>query len=167
MSLFTAREFDGPRGHGAGCGCGLTRRGVFAGLTAAGASLAAAPAVTAAAPYRIDVHHHIMPPQFLKEGPASVESYRKNPKIGGWTKERSIEVLDQNGIAKAMLSFPQPSQWSMEVGEQRRLARLCNDFFAQVKRDVPGRFGLFAGAAAAAGHRWLPRPERSTMPIAR
>ena len=94
---------------------------------------------------RIDVHHHIVPPQFLKEAPASANSYRTNPKINGWSLERSLRDLDDNGVDKAILSFPQPSQWSLAVSEQRRLARFCNDFFAQVVRDRPSRFGLFAG----------------------
>ena len=90
-------------------------------------------------PYRIDVHHHVVPPSYLAE----IASRR----IGApalWTPELSIEDMDRSGIAKSVLSLIQPGVWFGDVNEARRLAREANDYGAGVARDFPGRFGLFA-----------------------
>ena len=90
-------------------------------------------------PYRIDVHHHVVPPSYLAE----IASRR----IGApaqWTPELSIEDMDRSGIAKSVLSLIQPGVWFGDVDEARRLAREANDYGAGVAGDIPGRFGLFA-----------------------
>lgn len=135
-------------GHPATCGRIHSRRdlligGGVLGLGAIAASSALGQA--AARPHRIDVHHHIFPPQFLQEAPKGADQFRNNPNISGWSRARALEGMDLNGIDISVLSFPQPSFWSPEVEAQRRLARLTNDFFAGVIQEHPSRFGLFAG----------------------
>lgn len=96
----------------------------------------------AAVPHRIDVHHHIIPPQFLKEAPPSADFQRN---WAWWTPQKSLEEMDQNGIAVSMLSFATPYEWFSGIEPGRRLARMCNDYCAEQMRDNVGRFGLFAG----------------------
>ena len=104
----------------------VSRRQWLTGVTALAAT-ATAPARQAAAqagatrPHRIDVHHHY---------------------TGDWAPGRTIEGMDQNGIATAILS--RPGIPLSEPEKARKLARDTNDHGAQLVRDYPGRFGLFA-----------------------
>lgn len=90
---------------------------------------------------RIDVHHHFIPPQYLKEGPPSVAM----SKVENWSPAHAIEDMDRHGIDTSVLSFSSPYLWFPGLDNGRRLARLCNDYSAQIVRDYPRRFGLFAG----------------------
>jgi 6-methylsalicylate decarboxylase len=90
---------------------------------------------------RIDVHHHFLPPQYLKEGPPSVAM----SKVDNWSPAHAIEDMDRCGIRLSVLSFSSPYLWFPGLENGRRLARLCNDYSAQMVRDNPRRFGFFAG----------------------
>src|SRR5262249_49814803 len=54
----------------------------------------------------------------------------------GWTVQRALDELDRNGVATGIAS----SGSTLPVQE----ARAFNEFAAQMGRDHPGRFGLFA-----------------------
>jgi predicted TIM-barrel fold metal-dependent hydrolase len=64
--------------------------------------------------------------------------------LEGWSKARTIEAMDRNGIATGILSISTPGPWFGNIDESKRLARECNDYAAEMMRDHPGRFGLFA-----------------------
>src|SRR5215831_19466009 len=136
------------------CNCCLPRRGFLKGLAAtalasASPALAQAPAVKPAPGKRIDVHHHFLPPQYMKE-----EHERLNFGHGGisasqmlaWSPSQSLEVMDQNGIATAVVSITTPGVWYGDVAAGRRLSRVWNDYAAEQIRNHPGRYGLFAVA---------------------
>jgi predicted TIM-barrel fold metal-dependent hydrolase len=97
---------------------------------------------------RIDVHHHIIPPQYVSAvGPARL--YRQSggrvpAPVAAWTPQKAIEVMDQCGIATALTSISAPGTWFGEVEEARRVSRLCNEYAARLALDFPGRFGTFA-----------------------
>jgi predicted TIM-barrel fold metal-dependent hydrolase len=93
-----------------------------------------------ATPHRIDVHFHVLPPQYLAEAPAAGNVQRPF----GRTPEASLADMDRNGVAVAMLSFPTPFYWFSGAEAGRRLARLCNDYYAGLVQQRPKRFGLFA-----------------------
>ena len=136
--------------HHAGCGCGPSRRSVLAGMGAA--SLAAAlPVQTfaqSAAPALIDTHHHFYPPAYqkafmewetkLKLPPSKVQNE--------WTRESAVEGMDKAGIKTAILSLPSTAGLWFNAGNEAaaQMVRICNDFAADMVRDYPGRFGLFA-----------------------
>ena len=136
--------------HHAGCGCAPSRRSVLAGLGAA--SLAAAlPVQTfaqSAAPALIDTHHHFYPPAYqkafmewetkLKLPPSKVQNE--------WTRESAVEGMDKAGIKTAILSLPSTAGLWFNAGNEAaaQMVRSCNDFAADMVRDYPGRFGLFA-----------------------
>jgi len=88
---------------------------------------------------RIDVHHHVVPPEYL-----SAIAGRRDNRVPDWSPARSLEEMDRAGIGTAMLSLVQPGVWFGDVAEGRRLARMANDYGARLVRDRPGRFGLFA-----------------------
>ena len=113
--------------------------GAGALLPAAGARAQGAGAAKPA-PFRIDIHHHLLPPKYVAELPSLVKGENPPP----WTPARSLEDMDKNAIAVSMLSLMQPQVWFGDVALGRRLARECNDYAATVVRDYPGRFGIFA-----------------------
>jgi predicted TIM-barrel fold metal-dependent hydrolase len=133
-----------------GCACGVSRRGVLTTM-AAFAAAAAAGTVGAAqplpAPSIIDTHHHFFPPQYLEplaewNDKAGVPG--QTPIQRAWTVNRAIDDMDRNGVATAVLSISTPGIWFGEAEAARKLARICNDYGAEMARAHPGRFGLFA-----------------------
>jgi len=117
----------------------LSRSGFVAGLAAATLGGRMPPA--AAAPQRIDVHHHYLSPEFLEAGSA----HRAFPPSSrDWTVQRSLEDMDAAGVATALLSVPTPGVYFGDAEAARRLARSCNDYAAKLVRDHPGRFRMFA-----------------------
>ena len=91
--------------------------------------------------HRIDIHHHLLPPKYVAELPKLVKG--ESPPTN-WTPARSLEDMDNNGIAMSMLSLMQPGAWFGDVALGRRIARESNDYAANVVRDHPTRFGIFA-----------------------
>ena len=91
--------------------------------------------------HRIDIHHHLLPPKYVAELPKLVKG--ESPPTT-WTPARSLEDMDKNGIAMSMLSLMQPQVWFGDVALGRRLSRESNDYAANVVRDNPARFGIFA-----------------------
>jgi predicted TIM-barrel fold metal-dependent hydrolase len=99
-------------------------------------------------PFRIDVHHHSFPPQFMAEQlklkPAG-DARRWPVSPQGWSPAYAVEELDRSGTATAILQMvADPGVWFGDVAAARRLAREWNEYTAQMMRDHPGRFGMFA-----------------------
>jgi len=95
--------------------------------------------------HRIDVHHHILPPEYV----ATVGDDRIGPlilagKTPDWTPGMSIEAMDRHGIATAITSISAPGLWFGDDDETLHLCRVCNEYAADIRRDHPGRFGVFA-----------------------
>jgi predicted TIM-barrel fold metal-dependent hydrolase len=100
-----------------------------------------------AAPHRIDVHHHFVP-QIYKDALSALGSACPAPgyqaPIASWTEQRSLEQMDEAGIATAMISVTTPGIHFGDDAAARKLARQCNDAGAKMVQDRPWRFGLFA-----------------------
>ncbi len=136
------------------CGCGADidadtaapggrRRFIAGGLAAlglgAGHPLSAA-AQPAANPRRIDIHHHFSPPQWI----AAVRNRELlQPANANWTPAKSLEDMDQGGVASAMLSITNPGLWFGDKEATRAISRECNEFGAKLVQQHPSRFGLF------------------------
>jgi predicted TIM-barrel fold metal-dependent hydrolase len=127
-----------------------SRRQFLARLGAAGAAtMLATPAVFGqAAAKLIDTHHHFYPPVYLKRQ-MEWEAARKIPPFAGvpdWTPARAIEQMDKNGITTAVLSLAStPGLWFDDGAEAASTtARMCQDYAAEMRKDHPGRFGIFA-----------------------
>lgn len=90
-------------------------------------------------PYRIDIHHHLLPPSYI----AAIAA-RRVGSTAHWSPQKSLEDMDRSGIATSVVSLIQPGVWLGEAGEARRLAREANDYGAKMAGDHAGRFALFA-----------------------
>lgn len=93
---------------------------------------------------RIDVHHHLLSPQYVKElaDVGVIES-------GGvpfpqWKPEDSLSMMDRQGIDTALLSVSSPGLCFGNGAKIREMARLLNEFAAQCQARWPERFGFFA-----------------------
>jgi predicted TIM-barrel fold metal-dependent hydrolase len=86
----------------------------------------------------IDVHHHILPPRFVAEQRDEILYFARDPAMLDWTPERALEQLDRFGIDTAYVSLGVPG------APDQPLARACNEYAADLKRDHRGRFGAFA-----------------------
>lgn len=95
--------------------------------------------------HRIDVHHHILPPEYVRAvGGDQIGRLIVAGKTPVWTPQHSIEAMDRNGIEKAITSMSSPGVWFGDVETTRKLTRECNDYAARMTSDHPGRFGVFA-----------------------
>jgi len=95
--------------------------------------------------HRLDVHHHILPPTYLRlVGAERIGPLLVAGKPPVWTPQHSIEAMDRNGIEKSITSISAPGLWLGDTESTRRLTRECNDYAAKMRQDHPGRFGLFA-----------------------
>ncbi|MDB5810737.1 MAG: TIM-barrel fold metal-dependent hydrolase [Betaproteobacteria bacterium] len=129
----------------------LQRRSFLASLAALGAGTllpgcatdSAPGALAAGKPRRIDVHHHYVPPGYL----AAIPRARASGTPPAWTPALSLEDMDRNGIALSIGSIIPEGVWFGDVALARRLGRMVNDYGAELVRDYPGRYGLFATLA--------------------
>ncbi len=125
------------------------RRTFIAGLTTLGASAvlqgcrsaSPQPAASAAAPHRIDVHHHFGPPTYVAA--LTDKGIAQRPVIE-WTVAKSLDDMDKAGVVTAVVSITTPGMTFVDPATARRLARECNEYGVKLARDHPGRFGLFA-----------------------
>jgi predicted TIM-barrel fold metal-dependent hydrolase len=93
----------------------------------------------------IDVHHHLCSAVYIdavsdQAGliPFQVRMLRNS------TSVKSLEDMDKGGVAKSIVSLTTPGVWFGDDAQARRLARACNEHFAGLVADHPGRYGMFA-----------------------
>ena len=133
----------------------LSRRSLLAGFGAVSiaAALPRAPLGAATGGF-IDVHHHQYPPDMLAatKADAARTGIPLAPYVRDLTPARSLETMDANGIATAVLVLAQSDGvWDLhDPAALRRMARSCNEYGAEMVRAHPGRYAFFA---------WLPMPD--------
>jgi len=115
----------------------------YAPLNSGGPTPGAAPGVRL-----IDTHHHFYAPEY-QEAWLAWEDKRNLPHFPtqvAWSRDKSIEEMDRNNVATAVLSVPStPGVWFDQGAEAaNRMARTCNEYGAEMVRSHPGRYGLFA-----------------------
>lgn len=94
---------------------------------------------------RIDVHHHLYPPEYLRTVAEDLRRSGFNPRP--WTPSTSVEMMDEANVATAIVSPVQRvvmDTMSDKSERARRLARINNEYGAKMVRDFPSRFGMFA-----------------------
>ena len=139
-------------------GRGWSRRKFLQAAAIAGAGAAVAPRLlgqgNGGKPFRIDVHHHVLSPEYLKRSGRG----SSNPRLGGWTPAKSIAEMDKAAIATSMLSIAVGEVRFQADEATRVLVRDSNDFAAKMVRDYPGRFAVLASLP-------LPDPDASLKEI--
>ena len=128
--------------------CQPTRGHALAAFAAL-ATTATLPANAQSTARLIDVHHHFYPKALLDAMQGWQTKHGLPPLRGGqvdWTPARTLEEMDRNGIATALLELasPQGVWFDVAPAADPQLARACNEYAAVLIRDHPGRFGLFA-----------------------
>jgi len=102
----------------------------------------ASQAVSTKNPYRIDVHHHVLPEFYLQ----ALERMGKRTTFGirlpDWSLQAHLEVMDKNKVAAGIASIP-VLHFESDTSN-RDLARQCNEFLASLRSQHPSRFGAFA-----------------------
>jgi 6-methylsalicylate decarboxylase len=123
----------------------MAMAGVRAALPASAVFGQAASGASRVVPGRIDVHHHLFPPFYVKEMEQMLRETGFSPRP--WSPNTSIDMMDKAGVSVAMLSPVQRlvmDSMSERNEKSRGLARRSNEYAAQLVRDYPGRFGTFA-----------------------
>ena len=146
--MLAAAPSSAPKSHRMRCACGephAGRRRALGSLAALGglslASGCATLATGGAAPPRIDVHHHIVPPAWL-------ESLRRakldSPPVVKWTVQQSLEDMDRGGVTTSMTSPTLPAVSFLPAAEAARVARESNEWARKLVDSSNGRFRMFA-----------------------
>lgn len=131
-----------------GCAAHLSRRRFMLGAAALGTATALPGRARGETAHLIDTHHHFYAPAY-QQAWLDWDAARKItpfPSQVAWTREKAVEEMDKNDVRTGILSVPStPGLWFNAGPEAAaRMARTCNDFAAEMMRDYPGRFGLFA-----------------------
>ncbi len=94
--------------------------------------------------YRVDVHHHILPPEYFSALAGLGITAGGGRPLPDWDVQRSLELMDRYSIATAITSISEPGIYFGDRLFARELARRCNEYSAQLMHNYPQRFGAFA-----------------------
>lgn len=97
-----------------------------------------------AAPYRIDVHHHILPPKYVSALASIGITGGGGIPFPAWSTEGALGLMDRHAIQAAVTSISSPGVHFGNAAAARDLARRCNDISARLLSDHPTRFAAFA-----------------------
>lgn len=98
-------------------------------------------------PRRIDVHSHFLPPFYRT---ALAENGHSNPDgmpaIPEWSLERHLEMMATANVSRSVLSISSPGTHIVPGKNAlgRDLTRQCNHYAAQLKKQHPDKFGVWA-----------------------
>ena len=94
---------------------------------------------------QIDLHSHIITPEYL----AALERHNalmdEGFPIPSWDAERHLDFMNRAGITTAVLTMPAPQPWFGDAKEAAAVCRSVNEECATLKARHPGRF-LFCAA---------------------
>ena len=114
---------------------GVSRREFLAGAASAAAvSVSSASTVFAqAAPHRIDVHHHIVPPSWLN---AMDIIGRTNPPLAHWSVQKAIDDMDKGGVATSITSPTAPQVATLGTPIAVKIAREFERVFQEARVQI-------------------------------
>ncbi|NVM35701.1 MAG: amidohydrolase [Candidatus Lokiarchaeota archaeon] len=93
---------------------------------------------------KIDVHHHIVPKEYLADlASVGIKNAVGEP-FPQWDIENTLAFMDRQGIAIAINSISAPGIYFGDNDFTQKLARKCNEISARMVKEHPNRFGAFA-----------------------
>src|SRR5262245_8835483 len=93
----------------------------------------------------IDVHAHFLPPVYLDAlRDAGLKTVDGGIALPQWSSAQALALMDEIGIAGAMLSISSPHVSFVDPAKAVTLCRAINDSAAELKRRHRHRFGAFA-----------------------
>jgi hypothetical protein len=96
------------------------------------------------APRSIDIHHHILPPEYVSALAGIGITGGGGMPFPRWSAEEALGLMDRHGIQSAVTSISSPGVHLGDAAAARHLARRCNEISARLVSDHPTRFGAFA-----------------------
>jgi len=94
--------------------------------------------------HRIDVHHHILPAEYVASLAGIGISGGGGIAFPPWSAAAALELMDRQGIAAAVTSISSPGVHFGDAPFARDLARRCNEIAARLVSEHPRRFASFA-----------------------
>lgn len=99
-------------------------------------------------PKLIDVHHHIVPKEYVGSLAKKGISKGLGVPLPRWDVKKMLEVMDKNGISVSVVSISAPGVYFKDKDPDMQLAkdlsRQMNETSAKLISEYPKRFGAFA-----------------------
>ncbi len=106
--------------------------------------LSMALAVSLLSAQTVDVHTHIILPEYMEALKAHGAELEETFPLPEWDAGRHIAFMDSTGIRTAVLTMPAPQPYYDDAEESAECIRRVNEVSARVKQDYPGRFKFCA-----------------------
>lgn len=91
---------------------------------------------------KIDTHAHYVPPAYRRY--LEDVGYFGGQSTPAWSPEAALEEMAILGVQTSVLSVARPGFWFGDADRAAAMARTVNEYAADLVRDQPDRFGLFA-----------------------
>ena len=114
------------------------KRKIYMGL------LCMASAVAPLSAQTVDVHTHIIIPEYVEVLKAHGAELEETFPLPEWDAGRHIAFMDSAGIRTAVLTMPAPQPFYGDVEESAECIRRVNEVSAEIKKQYPGRFKFCA-----------------------
>ena len=92
----------------------------------------------------VDVHSHIIIPEYVEMLKAHGAELEETFPLPEWDAERHIAFMDSAGIRSAVLTMPAPQPYYGDAEESTKCIRRVNEMSARVKQQYPDRFRFCA-----------------------
>ena len=92
----------------------------------------------------VDVHTHIILPEYMEVLKAHGAELEETFPLPEWDAGRHIAFMDSAGIRTAVLTMPAPQPYYGDAEESAECIRRVNEVSAEIKKQYPGRFKFCA-----------------------
>lgn len=95
-------------------------------------------------PWRIDVHHHIIPDKYSEVLIKKGISQPFGVTMPSWEVDDTLHFMERNEIASVIFSVSSPGVFFGDITEAISLSRMVNETITDIIAQDPGCFGAFA-----------------------